>query len=60
MKAFQKWFEQLAGISQGELDRLALARKVFAEAPFDTSRLERPACWRRKFNSIYLVDRNIA
>ena len=60
MKTIQKWFEQLAGISQDELDRLALAAEVFSEAPFDASDLERPACWRRKFNSIYPVDRNIA
>ncbi|MBK7417522.1 MAG: hypothetical protein IPJ38_23005 [Dechloromonas sp.] len=29
MKTIQKWFEQLAGISQDELDRLALAAEVF-------------------------------
>lgn len=48
MKTIQKWFEQLAGISQEELDRLALAAEVFSEAPFDASGLQKPACWRRK------------
>jgi hypothetical protein len=48
MKTIQKWFEQLAGISQDELDRLALAAEVFSEAPFDASDLQKPACWRRK------------
>lgn len=48
MKTIQKWFEQLAGVSQDELDRLALAEAVFSEAPFDASGLQKPACWRRK------------
>ena len=48
MKTIQKWFEQLAGVSQDELDRLALAAEVFSEAPFDASDLQKPACWRRK------------
>jgi len=60
MKTIQKWFEQLAGISQDELDRLALATEVFSAAPFDTASLEKPACWRRKFNSAYPADRNTA
>ncbi len=60
METIQKWFEQLAGVSQGELDRTALAIKVFSEAPFDAASLQKPACWRRKINSIYPVDRNIA
>ena len=48
MKTIQKWFEQLAGISQDELDRLALVAEVFSEAPFDASDLQKPACWRRE------------
>ena len=59
MKTIQKWFEQLAGVSQGDLDRMALAVRVFSEAPFDPSSLQKPACWRRKISSIYPVDRNI-
>jgi hypothetical protein len=48
MKTIQKWFEQLAGISPDELDRIALAAKIFAEpAGMDISDLKTPACWRR-------------
>lgn len=48
MKTIQKWFEQLAGISQNELDRIALAAEVFAgQADIDTDNLRLPACWRR-------------
>lgn len=48
MKRFQKWFEQIAGISQEEIDRLARAREIFANAGLDLSGLGKPACWRRK------------
>jgi hypothetical protein len=48
MKIIQKWFEQLAGFSQVDLDQLALAAEVFSGAPFDASNLQKPACWRRK------------
>lgn len=48
MKTIQKWFEQLAGISEDELERIALATRVFADnAKIDTSSLKMPACWRR-------------
>lgn len=48
MDAIQKWFEQLAGISRDELDRIALAEEVFADRTcIDTSGLKVPACWRR-------------
>lgn len=48
MKRLQKWFEQLAGITQQELDRLAQVREVFGNSEPDISALERPACWRRR------------
>ena len=48
MKRFQKWFEQMAGVSQDELDRLARAREIFAATGIDISSLKKPACWRRK------------
>ena len=49
MKTIQKWFEQLAGISQDELDRIALAARVFADQTnLDISELKMPACWRRR------------
>jgi len=48
MKSIQKWFEQLAGFSQDELDRIALAARVFSgQTDTDTSGLKTPACWRR-------------
>lgn len=48
MKRLQKWFEQIAGISQEELDRLARARAIFGEPRQDIGALQMPACWRRK------------
>lgn len=49
MNAIQKWFERLAGISQDELDRIALAAKVFAgSSENDLNDLTMPACWRRR------------
>ena len=48
MKRFQKWFEQIAGVSQDELERLARAREIFGTAGIDVSGLKKPACWRRK------------
>lgn len=48
MKTIQRWFEQLAGISPDELDRIALAAKVFGERTrTDIADLNTPACWRR-------------
>ncbi|MDZ4313218.1 MAG: hypothetical protein U0989_00340 [Azonexus sp.] len=48
MKCIQKWFEVIAGISQSERDRLALAREIFGVATMDISALNTPACWRRR------------
>lgn len=48
MKRLQKWFEQIAGISQEELDRLTRAREIFSEPRQDIAALNKPACWRRK------------
>jgi hypothetical protein len=48
MKRLQKWFDQIAGISQDELDRLARAREIFDAAGLDVVSLRKPACWRRK------------
>lgn len=48
MKRFQKWFEQMAGVSQDEIDRLVRAREIFGTAGVDLSSLKKPACWRRK------------
>ncbi|PKO90433.1 MAG: hypothetical protein CVU16_10235 [Betaproteobacteria bacterium HGW-Betaproteobacteria-10] len=48
MKCIQKWFEVIAGISQSERERLALAREIFGTAGMDVSALNTPACWRRR------------
>ena len=48
MKRIQKWFDQIAGVSQDELDRLARAREIFCSAGVDLSALKKPACWRRR------------
>ncbi len=48
MKRLQKWFEQIAGVTQDELERLARAKEIFGDSAPDISELERPACWRRK------------
>lgn len=48
MKSIQQWFERLAGITQDELDRIALAARVFSEVPeTDVADFGIPACWRR-------------
>ena len=52
MKRIQKWFEVIAGISQEEQDRWALAQEIFgrtgAGVGADLSALKIPACWRRQ------------
>jgi hypothetical protein len=48
MKRIQKWFEVIAGISQEEQDRWALAQEIFGRAGTDMSALKKPACWRRQ------------
>jgi len=53
MKRLQKWFDQIAGVSQDELDRLARAREIFASHGVDVASLKKPACWRRKARVLY-------
>lgn len=48
MKRLQKWFDQIAGVAQGESERLARAREIFASGGIDEASLKKPACWRRK------------
>ena len=48
MKRIQKWFDAVAGISQGEIERLARAREIFGNPQIDVSALKTPACWRRR------------
>lgn len=48
MKRIQKWFEQIAGVSQEERARWAMAQQIFAPRPLDVMALQTPAYWRRK------------
>jgi len=47
MKRMQKWFEIIAGISQEERDRYALAQQIFGNDSLNMGQLQTPACWRR-------------
>jgi hypothetical protein len=47
MKQLQKWFDLIAGISEEEQRRLALAHAIFGQRGPDLAALSRPACWRR-------------
>lgn len=48
MNRIQKWFEQIAGVTQEERQRWALAQEIFGTPRIDTVALQKPACWRRK------------
>ena len=48
MNYIQKWFEQIAGLSQEERQRWAVAQEIFGSQRLDTHALQTPACWRRK------------
>lgn len=48
MKYLQKWFEQFAGFSRAEQERLAQARAIFATGSELAAYLDKPACWRRR------------
>jgi len=48
MKRLQLWFDLLAGISQEERERYALARKIYGAPGPDLLAQQTPACWRRK------------
>lgn len=48
MNRLQKWFDQIAGVTQEERQRWALAQEIFGSQRLDTSSLQTPACWRRK------------
>lgn len=50
MKQLQKWFDLIAGISEEEQRRLALAHAIFGQRGPDLAELSRPACWRRAIN----------
>jgi len=47
MKQLQKWFDLIAGISEEEQKRLAMAHAIFGDRGPDLSALTKPACWRR-------------
>jgi hypothetical protein len=50
MNRIQRLFELIAGISQEERDRWALAREIYCAPRVDVLALQIPACWRRKSN----------
>ena len=50
MNRIQRLFEVIAGVSQEERHRWALAQEVFCKPPVDMLALRLPACWRRKPN----------
>jgi hypothetical protein len=50
MNRIQRLFELIAGISQEERDRWALAQAIYGAPPLDVLALRTPACWRRKTN----------
>lgn len=47
MKQLQKWFDLIAGISEEEQRRLAMAHAIFSQPGPDLRGLSTPACWRR-------------
>ncbi|WP_374326301.1 hypothetical protein [Azonexus sp.] len=47
MKQLQKWFDILAGISESERQRQAMAQAIFRHNGPDLGALATPACWRR-------------
>ena len=48
MNRIQKLFEFIAGISQDEDRRWALAQEIYHTPKMDVLSLQLPACWRRK------------
>lgn len=48
MNRLQQWFEQIAGLTQEERQRWALAQQIYGKQSVDVQALETPACWRRK------------
>lgn len=48
MNRIQKWFEVMAGVTQEEQARQAIARAIFCQPGFDVAALKIPACWRRQ------------
>lgn len=50
MIRIQRLFELIAGVSQEERQRWALAQEIFCAPRMNTLALQTPACWRRKAN----------
>jgi len=50
MQRIQRLFEFIAGISQEERHRWALAQAIYSAPRVDVVALRTPACWRRKAN----------
>lgn len=50
MNRIQRLFELIAGISEEERQRWALAQEIYGAPRVDALALRIPACWRRKAN----------
>ncbi len=50
MIRIQRLFELIAGVSQEERQRWAIAQDIFHSPRMDVLALQTPACWRRKAN----------
>ena len=48
MSQIQYWFERFAGVTDEERRRVAFAKAFFGQRGLDTTRLQKPACWRRR------------
>jgi hypothetical protein len=48
MNRIQRLFERIAGISQEERNRWALAQEIYFGPRVDALYLRTPACWRRR------------
>lgn len=48
MNRIQQWLKQIAGVSQEERQRWAVAQEIFGTRGPDVSAFQKPACWRRK------------
>ncbi len=50
MSQIQYWFERFAGVTDEERRRVAFAKAFFGQRGLDTTKLQKPACWRRSMS----------
>ncbi len=58
MSQIQYWFERFAGITDEERRRVAFAKDFFGQRGLDTTRLQTPACWRRRTSRSVALRQN--